>query len=78
MRNFSFFETPLEFENIILSNLKQANWNGNKVKVEISKEPKDKRKERKPEKSQNKRRKSKNKKSSFKDRLKASRKRYTK
>ena len=76
MRNFSFFETPQEFESIILSNLKQANWNGNKVNVEISKEPKNIRKERKSDNFQNKRKKSKNKKSSFKDRLKASRKKY--
>ena len=77
MRNFSFFETPQEFENIILSSLNKVNWNGNKVKVEISKEPKNINKESKSEKFQNKRKKStkKNRKSSFKDRLKASRKR---
>ena len=74
MRNFSFFETPQEFENIILSSLNKANWNGNRVKVEISKEPKNI--ESKSEKFQNKRKKSttKNRKSSFKDRLKASKK----
>ena len=77
MRNFSFFETPQEFENIILSSLNKVNWNGNKVKVEISKEPKNINKESKSEKLQYKRKKSttKNRKSSFKDRLKASRKR---
>ncbi len=77
MRNFSFFETPKEFENIILSSLNQVNWNGNRVKVEISKEPKNISKESKSEKFQNKRKKTKtkNRKSSFKDRLKASRKR---
>ncbi len=80
MRNFSFFETPQEFENIILSSLNKANWNGNRVKVEISKEPKNINKESKSEKFQNKRKKStpKNRKSSFKDRLKASRKRQKK
>ncbi len=77
MRNFSFFETPQEFENIILSSLNKVNWNGNRVKVEISKEPKNINKESKSGKLQYKRKKSttKNRKSSFKDRLKASRKR---
>ena len=77
MRNFSFFETPQQFENIILSSLNKVNWNGNKVKVEISKEPKNINKESKSGKLQYKRKKSttKNRKSSFKDRLKASRKR---
>ena len=80
MRNFSFFEAPLEFEKIILNSLRSVNWNGNKVNVEISKDPKSKERSTQTEKFQNKRKKStkRNSKSSFKERLKASRKKSKK
>lgn len=39
MRKFSFFETPSEFEREILNKLTNANWNGTKVNVEVSKIP---------------------------------------
>ena len=39
MRKFAFFEVPSEFENEVLSGLVDANWNGNRVNVEISQAP---------------------------------------
>ena len=54
MRKFSFFEIPSNFKSDILENLINADWNGNKVNVEISQVPgsksitrKDKRSEKK-------------------------------
>jgi len=39
MRKFSFFEVPSNFEPDVLKELSHANWNGNKVNVEISQAP---------------------------------------
>ena len=39
MRKFSFFEIPSNFKSDILENLINADWNGNKVSVEISQAP---------------------------------------
>ncbi|MAW21194.1 MAG: DEAD/DEAH box helicase [Flavobacteriales bacterium] len=39
MRKFSFFEISTEFEGDILSGMSDANWNGNKINVEISQAP---------------------------------------
>ena len=39
MRKFSFFEVPTDFETDILSGLIDANWNGNRVNVEVSQAP---------------------------------------
>ncbi len=39
MRKFSFFEIPSNFKSDILENLINADWNGNKVNVEISQAP---------------------------------------
>lgn len=39
MRKFSFFEVPSDFETDILSGLIDANWNGNRVNVEVSQAP---------------------------------------
>lgn len=39
MRKFSFFEIPSEFENEVLRGLGNANWNGNRVNVEVSQAP---------------------------------------
>ena len=39
MRRFSFFEVPIDFESDILKGLSNAKWNGEKVIVEISKDP---------------------------------------
>ena len=42
MRKFSFFEVPSSFSNDILTGLGNANWNGNKVNVEVSQVPRSK------------------------------------
>jgi ATP-dependent RNA helicase DeaD len=39
MRKFSFFEVPTDFETDVMSGLIDANWNGNRVNVEISQAP---------------------------------------
>ena len=39
MRKFSFFEIPSDFETDILSGMVDANWNGNRVNVEVSQAP---------------------------------------
>ena len=39
MRKFSFFEVPTDFEADIMSGLIDANWNGNRVNVEVSQAP---------------------------------------
>jgi ATP-dependent RNA helicase DeaD len=39
MRKFSFFEIPADFETDILSGMVDANWNGNRVNVEVSQAP---------------------------------------
>ena len=39
MRKFSFFEVPSDFQTDILSGLSEANWEGNRVNVEISEAP---------------------------------------
>jgi ATP-dependent RNA helicase DeaD len=39
MRKFSFFEIPSEFESEVLRGLGNANWNGNRVNVEVSQAP---------------------------------------
>jgi ATP-dependent RNA helicase DeaD len=39
MRKFSFFEVPSDFSTDVLNGLGEANWNGNKVNVEISQVP---------------------------------------
>ena len=39
MRKFSFFEIPSEFESEVLKGLGNANWNGNRVNVEVSQAP---------------------------------------
>ena len=39
MRKFSFFEVPTDFETDVLSGLSDANWNGNRVNVEVSQAP---------------------------------------
>ena len=39
MRKFSFFEVPTDFETDVLSGLNDANWNGNRVNVEVSQAP---------------------------------------
>ncbi|MEC7645999.1 MAG: DEAD/DEAH box helicase [Bacteroidota bacterium] len=55
MRRFSFFEVPSDFENDILNELSNSNWNGNKVNVEISQAPGEK--SRKRERSEDRKRK---------------------
>lgn len=42
MRKFSFFEIPSEFSDDILSKLNNANWDDNKVNVEVSQLPRPK------------------------------------
>ena len=39
MGKFSFFEVPTDFETDIMSGLIDANWNGNRVNVEVSQAP---------------------------------------
>ena len=39
LRKFSFFEVDVNYEKDVLSGLSDANWNGNRVSVEISKPP---------------------------------------
>ena len=39
MGKFSFFEIPTDFETDILSGMSEANWNGNRVNVEVSQPP---------------------------------------
>ena len=39
MRKFSFFEIDSNHEKDVLAGLANANWNGNKVSVELSKPP---------------------------------------
>tara|TARA_B100001758_G_scaffold62460_1_gene51979 strand:+ start:7423 stop:9231 length:1809 start_codon:yes stop_codon:yes gene_type:complete len=39
MRKFSFFEISTEFEAEILNGMSDANWNGNRINVEISQAP---------------------------------------
>jgi ATP-dependent RNA helicase DeaD len=39
MRKFSFFEVPTDFETDIMSGMDDANWNGNRVNVEVSQAP---------------------------------------
>ncbi|MEC7864123.1 MAG: DEAD/DEAH box helicase [Bacteroidota bacterium] len=39
MRKFSFFEVPSDFENDVLRGLSNANWNNNRVNVEVSQAP---------------------------------------
>ena len=39
MGKFSFFEVPTDFETDIMSSLIDANWNGNRVNVEVSQAP---------------------------------------
>ena len=39
MRKFSFFEVPSDFATDVLGGLSDANWNGNRVNVEVSQAP---------------------------------------
>ena len=81
MKKFSFFEVPSDFEKIILKELKNAVWNGTKIRVEKSQVPKNQPKQKNNlEKNQAKKPKSKSiknkqNKSSFKARFKTALKR---
>ena len=84
MRKFSFFEVPSDFEKIILKELKNAVWNGNKIRVEKSQVPKNQPKQKnnleknqakKPKSKSIKNKKNKQNKSSFKARFKTALKR---
>ena len=84
MKKFSFFEVPSDFEKIILKELKNAVWNGNKIRVEKSQVPKNQSKQKnnleknqakKPKSKYIKNKKNKQNKSSFKARFKTALKR---
>ena len=84
MKKFSFFEVPSDFEKIILKELKNAVWNGNKIRVEKSQVPKNQPKQKnnleknqakKPKSKSIKNKKNKQNKSSFKARFKTALKR---
>ncbi len=84
MKKFSFFEVPSDFEKIILKELKNAVWNGNKIRVEKSQVPKNQPKQKnnleknqakKPKLKSIKNKKNKQNKSSFKARFKTALKR---
>ncbi len=84
MKKFSFFEVPSDFEKIILKELKNAVWNGTKIRVEKSQVPKNQPKQKnnleknqakKPKSKSIKNKKNKQNKSSFKARFKTALKR---
>ena len=84
MKKFSFFEVPSDFEKIILKELKNAVWNGTKIRVEKSQVPKNQSKQKnnleknqakKPKSKSIKNKKNKQNKSSFKARFKTALKR---